>query len=347
MNFPFKKLPKGNLLLYISFTAISLCFLLVVSTMRAEKYNDMSKRQFYTRHSESFAIVDSDNENQWDEVIPELEKRYNDFAVYVPLTSNEFPVKGIYVKGKVISPPMLSGNFFDSSTSWTDEPKMVLGKDNEKDTFLQNEKMYYRYDGTDYQVIGIMGTKTESKLNSMCFVDFKSAVKTMGINTSYVLDTKRKSYLYDVAGSISFLFRSPASAMINTMEYGTPPSFAEEMFSSDNIMDTLYIMILVSFSLSTVIVTFIWLSQRNQLFFACKLFGYRERMMLWEISKRFYPVTGISFLIGLILVCIISANVSVINILPEDIISALLLTIGLGTIILSGCYTYKRFSKKI
>lgn len=341
MNLFLKKIPKGNILLYISFTAISMCFLLVVSTIRAERKNDMSQRTLYTRHYESFSIVDSDDELQWEKVMPELEDGNDNFAIYVPIKDESIILRGIYVKGEVITPPMISGKYFDVSTSWTDEPKIVLGKEHEKDAVIRNGELYYRYEGTDFLVIGVMGTKEDSKLNNMCFIDFKSAVKISGINTSYVLDTKNKSYLYDVANDIYIFFSSPASALINTMEREDRP-YIEELFSADNIMDTLYVMILMSFALSTVIVTFIWLAQRKQLFFAWKLCGYKESMVCLEISKRFYLVALISFISGLLLVYAISENSSVIDVIPYDVIKGFVMTVGLGTVILFGCYMINR-----
>ncbi len=332
-----KKFPKGNMLLYISFTAISLCFLLMVSTLRAERKNDMSQRTLYSRHYESFSIVDSDDEHLWEEVMPELGSRNNNFAIYVPMKDEKIILRGIYVKGKVATPPMIRGEYFDASTSWTDEPKIVLGKDLEKDTYVKNGNMYYKYSSIEFLVIGVMGTEEDSKLNNMCILDFKSAVGINGINTAYVLDTKRASKLYDVANDIYNLFPMSASVMIR-LTGGDDVSFTARFLSPDTIMDTLYVMILISFALSTVIVTFIWLSLRKQLFFAWKLCGYKKSSIRIEISKRFYLTTGISFITGMILISVISKASSVIDVIFMDVVQAFSMTVGLGTVILFVCY---------
>ena len=332
-----KKLPKGNMLLYISFTAISLCFLLMVSTIRAERKNDMSQRTLYSRHYESFSVVDSEDEHQWEEVIPELSSRNNNFTIYVPMQDEKIILRGLYVKGKVTMPPMLRGEYFDASTSWTDEPKIVLGKDFEKDAYMQNDKMYYKYNDTEFHVIGVMGTEENSKINNMCIMDFKSAVGINGINTSYVLDTKKASTLYDVANDINSLFQWPTAVLIR-LTGSDDTSFTARFLSPDTIMDTLYVMILISFALSTVIVTFIWLSLRKQLFFAWNLCGYKKSSVRLEISKRFYLTAGISFITGMILISVISKTSSVIDVIFTDVIQAFLMTVGLGTVILIVCY---------
>ena len=84
-----KKLPKGNILLFLSFTTISICTLLVISAMRAEKNNYLSKNAMYSGHQKGFSVAYSENEKEWEEVIPELAKEYNNFAVYVPLDDKD------------------------------------------------------------------------------------------------------------------------------------------------------------------------------------------------------------------------------------------------------------------
>ncbi len=51
-----KKIPRGNVLLFFSFTAISLCLLLIVSAIRAEKVNRLNKYTMYSGHQKGFSV---------------------------------------------------------------------------------------------------------------------------------------------------------------------------------------------------------------------------------------------------------------------------------------------------
>lgn len=332
-----KKVPKGNLLLFFSFTVISLCILLIVSAARAERVADLLGKSLYSGHHKGFSIIESEEEDQWEEVLPEIEAEYEDFALYVPVRDQNVMLRGIYVKGDIAEPPMLSGKYFDCSTSWTDQGRVVLGKDHEKDVYARGGKNYYRFKDVDYEVIGIMGTEEDSRINQMILLDFKSAVRISGINTQYVLDTKKKTSIQEIGQKIYDLFEFPANVQIG-LEEQTAPSGVVSYLSSDVIMDTMYIMILISFLLSTILITFIWFRFRRQLFYAWSLFGYGKPPVCLEVSKRFYAAAGAGFVTGLVLMCMIIKIVPDVNMVFMDVCRAFGMTLGLGTVILYFCY---------
>lgn len=337
MKFLGKKVPKGNFLLFLSFTVISLCFLLVLSTIRAEKENNIKMKNMYTGHQKSFSIINSDDDEQWTEVMPDIIEAYDNFAVYVPVHDDEILMRGLYINGEVLKPPIISGKYFDKATSWTDEPKIVLGKNYENDVYENGGKKYYKYCGQVFEVMGIMGTKEESRLNNMAFIDFKSALGITGINTGYILDTKEESDIMDIGSRISDDFDYPADVGI-ILPGGDGNSGIAEFLSGKGIMDTLYIMVLVSFSLSTLLVVFIWFRHRKGLFFAWKLCGYKEYSVFAEIAKKFYLTAGVSYCVGLGLMSVISVAAKDITIAVPDVLKSFIMTIGLGTIILILCY---------
>lgn len=339
-----KKIPMGNLLLYFSFTVVSLCILLIVSAVRAENVTKLIKNSLYSGHQKSFTIINSEDEKQWENVIPDIEVEYEDFAIYVPMRSSDVALRGVYVNGDIEQPPMLSGEYFDCSTAWTDQRKAVLGRNHEQDVIQRDGKKYYRYNDTDYEVIGIMGTKEESRINQMVLIDFKSAIGIAEINTRYVLDTKNEANIYDIGQKIYDLFTYPAEVLIGLQEQNDSTGLAAYL-SGDMIMDTMYVMILISFSLSTVLITFIWFRFRRQLFYAWKLSGYRKCPVCLEIAKRFYVIAGAGFVAGIILMFIISNIVPDVDIVFMDVCRAFGMTLGLGTLILCFCYVVNNNKK--
>ena len=337
-----KKISRGNILLFLSFTAISLCLLLIVSATRAEHRNSQSQNGLYSGHQKGFSIHNAEDENQWAEVIPELISRYDNFAIYVPVQDPEIVMRGICVQGKVETPSMLEGRYFDLSTSWTDQPKLVVGKQYQEDVVRRAGKMYYTYGDVEYEVIGIMGEEEESRINQMILMDFQSAIKITGINTEYVLDTIKEAGLTELGQDMYDLFHSPAEILI-ILEQGIKPSVIANLLSGGAVMSTLYIMTLISFSLSTILVTFIWLRFRKQLFFACTLCGYERKMKWLEISKRFYLIAGTGFAAGMLLMIFISGFMADIYMAVLDIPIAFGITIGMGTVILFSCYCINQY----
>ena len=289
-----KRVPKGNILLFLSFTAISLCLLLIVSAIRAEHSNSLSQKGMYSGHQKGFSVHNAEDETSWTKVIPELADGHDNFAIYVPVEDSEIVMRGICIQGEVEMPPMCEGNFFDFSTSWTEQPTLVVGKQYQEGVIRRNGKMYYQYGDVEFEVIGIMGTEEESRINQMMLMDFRSSIRITGINTEYVLDTRKESDLTELGQDLYDQFHSPAEVFI-ILEEGDRSSAIASLFSGETIMSTLYVMILISFSLSTILVTFIWLRFRRQLFFVYNLCGYEGRMERMEISKRFYLAAGTGF----------------------------------------------------
>lgn len=311
--------------------------LLIVSATRAEHRNSQSQNGLYSGHQKGFSVHNAEDENQWEEVIPELASRHNNFAVYAPVQDPEMVMRGICVQGEVEIPPMLEGTYFDFSTSWTDQPTLVVGKQYKEKVIRRAGKMYYRYGGTEYEVIGIMGYEEESRINQMILMDFRSSLRITGINTEYILDTRKEADLTELGQDMYDLFHSPAEMLI-ILEQGAKPSVIAGLFSGGAVMRTLYVMTLISFSLSTILVTFIWLRFRRQLFFAYTLCGYERQMERLEISKRFYLAAGTGFVAGMLLMIFISQFMTDFTMAVLDILLTLGITIGLGTVILFSCY---------
>lgn len=331
-----KRIPRGNVLLFFSFTAISLCLLLVVSAVRAEQVNRLNKYTLYSGHQKGFSVSGGEGVEQWEHVIPKLASQDYHFTLYVPVEDPGIIVKGICTRTDDREIPMLWGDYFDFDTSWSDTPRAIIGSRYKKDILERNGKKYYQFNDVEFEVIGIMGTKDESRINQMLLIDFKSAVRITGLETSYVLDGK-KSDLVEIGQQIQDNMPFPSNALI-ILEDADSVSLTEQFLAPDVILDTMYAMILVSFSLSTVLVTLIWLRFRRQLFFAWKLCGYERHSEQIEISKQFYLVTGAGFGTGLILMCVIVQTVSEIHLMLRDIFGALAITAGLGTAILFFCY---------
>lgn len=331
-----RKIPRGNMFLFISFTAVSLCVLAVVSATRAERLHSLSRNTLYTGHQRPFSISSLENEDQWTDIIPELAAGQDDFAIYLPLRDPDLIIRGIYIKGDVYEVPMLSGKYFDERTSWTDRRRAVVGKNHEKDVYERDGTRYYAYENEEYEVTGIMGTEGDSRINQMVLVDFRSAVRLAGINTEYVLDTGKEAQINDAGRKLYDSFRSPAEVTI-TLNQKTGESFLLRVLSGRQIVGTVYTVILVSFSLSTVLVTLIWLRFRQQLFYACALSGYTVREEAAETAKRYYRITGTGFMAGTGLMCLISRMVPDIRLQFKDAAVSFVITLLFGTVVLVCC----------
>ena len=330
-----RKIPKGNILVLISFAAISLCLIMIISLSRQDKLNNIMRKGLYSGNQKWFEINECTDEAYWNHVLPDLAESYDNFAVYVDLPDPEISVRGIYVSGNVVIPPMLSGQYFDRASSFGSTPKVVLGKEFEDNVVDKNGKKYYEYCGTDCEVIGIMGTQKDSRINHMIVIDFMTALQYTGINTEYTYDVRDKDAVTDIGQSIISKFESVAQVYMSLETETGNTSFVKLLFSNNVIMDTVYVMMLISFIVSTMLVTFIWLRKRNTLFKAWELCGYKAVEKIFEVAKRYYAVSFSGFAAGLAAALFITNNMLIIKMEVIDIIEAFGVTVGIGTIILA------------
>ncbi len=331
------KIPKGNAFLFISFVAISICFIMIASAVHSQKIIYLSKNSLYTGHEIPFSIYDARDNNLWEKVIPKLSDEYDDYAIYLPVEESEFLLRGAYIKGRVSAPPMVWGKFFDEHTAWSETPLMVVGISHKDEIEYIDNKYYYSYNGTKYEVIGIMGLEKDSRINDMIFIDFKSALGISDINTQYVLDTRGKGYIKNIGDKLEDLVSGKADCVI-ALPGDSHEGLAAMLISKGIIMDVLYVFVLICFSLCTVLVTDMWLKFRGQFLFVMQLCGYKKCFKIIEIFKRYCTITISGYIVSIFIAMILSYFISDISIHPVDAIIALALSVGLGTIILSVLY---------
>ncbi|MCI9531367.1 MAG: ABC transporter permease [Lachnospiraceae bacterium] len=336
-----KRILKGNAFLFLSFSAISLCLLLLVSAARAGRENSLMRNNLYSGHQKNFCITGTEENGQWENVIPSLAASGEAFAIYLPVPSQEIPIRGVCLQGEVNLPPMVQGDFFGFSTSWTDSPKMVLGKDFQDEAVPRDGSLSYQLGGREFEVIGIMGTEGDSRANHMIFIDFRSALQMAGINADYKLDTPKPSGIREIGQELCSRFGSSANLFLVLGE-GREEPFLTKLLSSGAIMDTMYVMVLCSFSFSTILATFIWLRFRRQLFFSWFLIGFGKWQEQAEIFKRYSRPSGAGFLAGLATMAALSLALPDIHLSVSDIFLAFGITLGLGGVILFSCYAYYR-----
>ena len=84
-----RKIPKGNILVFISFAVISLCLIMISSLSRQEKLNHIMRKGLYSGHEKWFEISECKDVSKWDSVLEGLKENYDDFAMYVNMPDPE------------------------------------------------------------------------------------------------------------------------------------------------------------------------------------------------------------------------------------------------------------------
>ena len=82
-------------------------------------------------------------------------------------------LKGIYYSGDLSELPVIQGRFLTSEECKRDTNKAVVGQQYAKEIYERDNRKYYKLDGNEYEVVGILGRESGSRFNTMIFLPLK------------------------------------------------------------------------------------------------------------------------------------------------------------------------------
>ncbi|MCR5792832.1 MAG: ABC transporter permease [Lachnospiraceae bacterium] len=316
---------KGGIVLFLSFIAISICAICVSGAMRLNRKIERESRNFYSEHARNTTLY----EFQENDFLQELysEKAGEDYIIYKNIDDPELDIRGVLYSGKVTLPNMLSGEFLEEGYLKGNDGTAVVGRSFENLIKKENGESYFYYNDLKLKVLGIMGEKNTSRMNEMIFVDMASAIKNSGVNGEYVIDGKDPDKLDRLAENIEYMSSEKGKVSIagEYIESGVAWFFAKE-----RITGTMYTLILCSFLITTVMVSFLWMSQKKRKVAVMRLQGYSNGEIICEIAKEYYGFAVVGFGIGLVIAIALVWRLGAWNTSLEDVFTAFVVTLGFG-----------------
>lgn len=120
--------------------------------------------------------VEFNVENNYGEVLLKRIYTYNNLIIEKDnLNIGPYAGKAIYFTDCCYNVPIKSGRFFEKDDFQDMENKIVVGEKLRNIALYKNGKMYVKFNGIEYEVIGIMGED-----NSSCYVDNKFYINLNG-----------------------------------------------------------------------------------------------------------------------------------------------------------------------
>ena len=292
-----RRLQYGTGILVVSFLVVTICFGTILHLVDQMDKNRIMDNALYSRNQREFAIVSTENEDLWQEVIPRISKEWNG-VMYLPIESSDIIVRGIYTSGDDQVPPMIYGDFFSKKTSWTTEKTIVVGKKLMDEIYEEGGNYYYRYGEDVYHVIGVMGTDKDSKINNMLLIDFRAAQSLSGVESRYVIDGKNVTIVQVLMQNIKKHIGEQAEVIMpnDSMQYGT---------SGARIVQVISVALVVSFGLCLVLVSDMWFKFRANLRYVWTLCGIAQWRQKVELVKTYCIISVMGSVVGYI-VCVLA-----------------------------------------
>lgn len=254
----------------------------------------MTKEKLSQAYYSSDTIYFTINNESQANILDDIYEQLNNVVLLKELSSDGL-VRGVVFDTDPKPPGMLQGQFFTEEDFFTNKQLATIGKNYIDNIEKKGNSDYIILFDTQYEVIGILGEKTESVLDYMILINLDS-VEEQDIGL-YAIDGKRKSDIEDSYNAICKILDSNAIKHGRIVREAVGIKRLLEYEKSNVLIFTLiYIIIL----LSGLSVTVSWYEKNKKLIYVKKLVGYKNRHIISDIIKRYTMLFHIAYVAALI-----------------------------------------------
>lgn len=294
------KVNKSTLLLAFNLILVFLSAFIILANRNTRQELEESKRGFYSKGA---SYLFCDDSADWETVRGILSgQEWISGILFKKDLEIGADTRGVFYKGKISVPPLLSGRFFTPKESWGKEKKALVGTRFEKDIYNKNGKQYIEIFGEPFEVIGILGSSQPTRLDSMKWIPLETAVELTGVPGRYAVDGISEAV---IKNNTELLWTVMDEDW--TMQKTEAQKTFQELnkFGDINIIEKIYLAIICVFALNMILAGNYWMRQKNQKVQVERLLGFSSAAVIFSIFTEFLSIAGISILIvGAVIVCL-------------------------------------------
>ena len=214
-------------------------------------------------------------------------------AIYVDEEREEGTIRYIYYNDGYVYLPLKSGRFFKASDFFEDSPVAVVGKNREKDCFVDaTGNPFIMVDNQEYNVIGVLGYEQATVLDDMIYLNM-NALKILE-SPMLFLDCLGEESYDRISGQLIYKLQEksvPAEQMAGSMSF------------SDSVMPKIvtarwFLGILACCFICLLLVSIQWLHSQRQEVIVRMLVGASAVDIAWFISKKYLGLAFLSLIAG-------------------------------------------------
>lgn len=287
------KMKKSALLLAFNLILVFLSTFFVLANIHTRRELEESKRGFY---SEGASYLVCEESAGWESVRGILSgPEWMPGVLFKKDLEMDADTRGVFYRGKIDVPPILSGRFFTQEESRGSERKALIGTRFEKDLYKEDGKEYIEILGEPFEVIGILGSSQPTRLDSMKWIPLETAVELTGISGRYAVDGISGTA---VRNNTELLWTLMDEDWTMQKTGGQSSLQGSHKWGSLDVIEKIYLAIICVFVLNMILAGNYWMRRKNQKVQVEKLLGLSAAAVMLSICSEFLAVAGISFLIA-------------------------------------------------
>ncbi|MGC5326766.1 ABC transporter permease [Brevibacillus sp. SYSU BS000544] len=263
------------------------------------------------------------------------------YTIFKELETTETNVLAIYYKKDTYSPGMISGRFFQENDFYNGKNLAVVGQKIDMGNFIhKNGKMYYKFHGKDYEIIGIMGAMYQSKIDTTILLNLDAVDNgDFSQDNTYVMNIEKGE---SIKKNNILVFKDN---ILNIHVFDRGDSGAQRYVNIGLFQDWLLIIVICLLISSSILFTAYWMRKKYSEIWILWLVGITVRKTCRKIVVTYLAITLMSYF----LVCFMSYLIVVPYMSNQDMVitySENLLK-GYGIILLSSLISVRVSVKNI
>ncbi|MEG1132543.1 MAG: ABC transporter permease [Romboutsia sp.] len=295
---------KTNCSLLLCYSIVTIFIMMMIANYISNKELNTVSRGFLTSSSQKFNVNGNIDALELEEVIRGTLPQEG--AIFRKNFSNE-NTTGIYKKEDFNDPPLIKGRFLDEEESFSNKKVAVVGQGLQHSFVNNNGKEWIEIDGTNFEVIGVVGTDYSSRLDSMIFIPLGVVNRQYGTvgeiiidgvnNTEKFLDKVR----HNINSDVEFSKVNDKKIISGTFDPQTGKETEKVLSSSDlsknNLNSYIYLIVFISALLCIISISIYWYEKIKKEITVCNILGFYKHEIFIRCINHYIKVvlTGIMF----------------------------------------------------
>lgn len=297
-----KKFRIETILLGMIFVLLTICTMLIGMNQNGKKELEKLSRGFYSENIQKVIIDGVKESSSVESILKNQLEETNNLLIFKTGLAPGKDVRGVCYCGEIERPAVQEGRFFTPEECFSEEPLILIGKNYVEETQQEKDGRYLTVQGTKCRVIGILGTKEESRYDDMQLLNISAALTVYGGNGTYVVDGNEPDVIQEATDSLISKTEKIAESIYHNgeEELGFQSSEeAEEETSQEDGLSNLYITMVASFLLAAVSALLFWFRHKKKQLEIERFLGAGRGYMFFQLGKSFLTVWAVSCLLGM------------------------------------------------
>ena len=281
-----KRISKGNGVLFMILTLLTVSSLLITTNINGKNALAKLSRGFYSSNIIKMYIAEI---NDIQLMLHAFDKISEDNIIV--FKNNLEPgrdLRGIFYKGNVEQPPIKQGRFFTSQECLSNQKIALVGSEYEPDIIIKDGKKYIDIGNVEFEVIGYLGHSEASRFDTMQMIPIRAAHEVYGQDGQYVIDGNSVKSVSNAAEDLRHMLEPKAGYFfINESQSNKINRIEEMLYGANSTVDIIYAGIYLSFLLASISCMGFWISYRRQFIQVYRMNGFNNLQIIRSVLRKY------------------------------------------------------------